>query len=137
MKVIVDTNVVLDALTGRQSLNKEAEEIFLLAAQCKGDYYITANVATDIYYLVRKHLKSREMVISVMNKLFQLFMIYNTNAEDCIDALHSEINDYEDAVLVEVAKRNKVDYIITRNVKDYINSSIEAILPEDFLKKMR
>ncbi len=136
MKAIVDTNVILDALTGREPWNKEAEEIFLSAAQCKGDYYITANVVTDIYYLLKKHLKNRDMVVGTMGKLFQLFMIYDTSAEDCINALHSGVADYEDAVLAEVAKRNKVDYIITRNLKDYAKSSIESILPKDFLEKI-
>lgn len=136
MKVIVDTNVILDALAAREPWNKDAEEIFLSAAQCQGDYYITANVVTDIYYLLKKYLKNRDMVVSIMGKLFQLFMIYDTNAEDCINALHSDMADYEDAVLAEVAKRNKVDYIITRNVKDYANSSIKAIPPKDFLEKV-
>lgn len=136
MKVIVDTNVILDALTGRQPWNKEAEEIFLRAAKGKEEYYITANTVTDIYYLLRKHLKNRESVIGVMSKLFQLFMILDTNAEDCINALHSEMKDYEDAVLAEVAKRNKVDYIVTRNVKDYINSSVEAVISGYFLKEV-
>lgn len=136
MKAIVDTNVILDALTGREPWNKEAEEIFLSAAQCRGEYYITANVVADIYYLLRKHLKNRDVVVGIMNKLFQLFMIYDTSAEDCINALHSPITDYEDAVLIEVAKRNKVDYIITRNVNDYANSTIESVLPKDFLKKI-
>lgn len=137
MRVIVDTNVILDALTGRQPWNREAEEIFLLVAKGKEDYYITANTVTDIYYLVRKHLKNRELVIGVMSKLFQLFMILDTSAEDYINALHSEIMDYEDAVLAEVAKRNKTDYIITRNVKDYGSGSVKAISPEDFLKDER
>ena len=136
MKAIVDTNVILDALTGREPWNKDAEELFLLAAQCRGEYYITANVVTDIYYLLRKHLKNREVVVGLMSKLFQLFMIYDTNAEDCMNALHSHINDFEDAVLSEVAKRNGVDYIITRNIKDYVNSSVKAILPKDFLEKV-
>ena len=69
MKAIVDTNVILDALTGREPWNKDAE--------------------------------------------------------DCMNALHSHINDFEYAVLSEVAKRNGVDYIITRNIKDYVNSSVK------------
>ena len=100
------------------------------------EYYITADVVTDSYDLLIKDLKNRDAVVNVMGERFQLFMIYDTNAEDCINALHSGVVDYEDAVLAEVAKRNKVDYIITRNEKDYVQSVVKSISPKEFLQKL-
>ena len=56
--------------------------------------------------------------------------------DECVDALASEISDYEDAVLERVAVKAKMECIITRNVKDYQGGIVKAILPDDFVALM-
>ena len=134
MRILADTNVIIDALTSRAPWNKSAERIFLMAANQTIEMYITASSATDIYYLVRKHLHHTEAAKAVMGKLFSLTGILEVTANDCMDALASAINDYEDAVVEMVARRNDMDYIVTRNIKDYQAGSTKIILPDDFVK---
>lgn len=134
MKILVDTNVIIDALTRREPYREDAEQIFLLSANRIEDMYITASSATDIYYLVRKYLHSTEQAKNVMAKLYELFYILDVTASDCREALLSEMGDYEDAVVSSCALRNHIDYIVTRNIKDYGNSKVEAILPDQLLK---
>ena len=55
IKALIDTNVVLDALAGREPFRAEAERIFMLAAEEKFQAFVTANSITDVYYLVRKN----------------------------------------------------------------------------------
>jgi len=43
---------------------------------------------------------------------------------------------FTDSLQVECARLVNADYIITRNISDFLSSPIPAILPEDFLKKM-
>lgn len=135
MKILVDTNVIIDALTGREPFRETAEQIFMLAANQTEDMYITASSATDIYYLIRKHLHNTEKAKNTMGKLYELFYILDVTANDCQEALLLEVKDYEDAVIACCAARNKMDYIVTRNIKDYELSRIKAILPDDFMKK--
>ena len=66
MKILVDTNVIIDALTSRQPWKESAEQIFIMAANQLIEMYITASSATDIYYLIRKHLHSTETAKMVM-----------------------------------------------------------------------
>ena len=134
MKILVDTNVIIDALTGREPFRETAEQIFMLAANQTEDMYITASSATDIYYLIRKHLHHTEKAKDVIGKLYELFYILDVIANDCQEALFSAVNDYEDAVISCCAARNKMDYIVTRNIKDFEYSKIKAILPDDFMK---
>lgn len=134
MKVLVDTNIIIDALTGREPFNDAAEQIFLLAANQSADMYITASSATDIYYLVRKYLHSTEQAKRVMSKLYELFYILDVTSADCIDALSEDMKDYEDAVVSCCACRNQMRYIVTRNTKDYLQSNVPAILPDAFIK---
>lgn len=75
-----------------------------------------------------------EAAKTIMGKLFSLTGILEVRADDCIDALASSINDYEDAVAEKVAHRNDMDYIVTRNIKDYQAGNTKIILPDDFVK---
>lgn len=134
MKILVDTNIIIDALTGREPFREPAEQIFLLAANQIEDMFITASSATDIYYLIRKYLHSTVQAKETMSKLYELFYILDVTSEDCREALSSKVKDYEDAVIASCADRNHMDYIATRNIKDYEHSKVKAILPEELLK---
>ena len=133
MKILVDTNVIIDALTSREPFKEDAEQIFMLAANRIEDMYITANSATDIYYLVRKYLHSTEQAKSVMSKLYELFHILDVTASDCKEALLTDMSDYEDSVVSCCASHNHIDYIVTRNIKDFEKSKVQAILPDQLL----
>ena len=134
MKILVDTNIIIDALTGREPFRENAEQIFMLAANQTGDMYITASSATDIYYLVRKHLHGVEQAKNVMSKLYELLYILDVTANDCKEALLIEMSEYEDAVISCCSFRNQMDYIVTKNIKDYEKSKVQAILPGQLLK---
>lgn len=133
MKILIDTNVIIDALTSREPFRESAEQIFILAANRTEDIYITASSATDIYYLIRKYLHNNEQAKSTMSKIFELFNILDVTASDCREALLSSMKDYEDAVVSYCAYRSQIDYIVTRNIKDYEQSKVKALLPDDFI----
>lgn len=136
MKILADINVIIDALTSREPWKEDAEKIFLMAANQSIDMYITASCVTDIYYLIRKYLHDTEAAKKIMEKLFLFVGILEVTAEDCIEALVSSVNDYEDAVVEKVASRKNMDYIVTRNIKDYQAGNVKIILPGDFVNFM-
>lgn len=136
MKVLIDTNVIIDALTSRAPWNESAETIFIMAANHMMNIYITASSATDIYYLVRKYLHSADRAKQVMEKLYSLVGILTVSGSECIDALASSVSDYEDAVVERVSVKADMDYIVTRNVKDYQQGMMKAISPDDFIVLM-
>ena len=134
MNVLIDTNVILDAIAKRPPFSENAEKIFyLVAAEENVTASITANSVTDIYYLIRKHLKSPEDAKLVLLKLFSLFHIIDVTGADCERALELNITDYEDALVITCAERSKMDYIITRNIKDFSNSPVPSTTPENFI----
>lgn len=133
MKALIDTNIIIDALTGREPFRETAEQIFILAANQKEDLYITASSATDIYYLTKKHLHDLEQAKNIMSKLYELFYILDVASEDCRQALSLNIKDYEDAVISYCAERNQMDYVVTRNIKDSKESKFKVLLPDEFI----
>lgn len=136
MRVLVDTNVIIDALTSMEPWNQYAEKIFIMAANRNLDMYMTASSVTDIYYLIRKYLHSTEQAKQVMGKLYSLTGILPVTEADCIDALASAVMDYEDAVMERVAVKADMDYIVTRNRKDFQPGTVKAILPEELIMLM-
>ncbi len=133
MDVLIDTNVILDAVISRTPHHVSAEKLFLLAAEDKLDAFITASSVTDIYYLLHKHLHDADQAKQVLLKLFSLFEVLDVTGSDCKKALSMPMSDYEDALLVACAKRRKLDLIITRNLKDFAESPVKAIAPDNFL----
>lgn len=133
MKALIDTCVVLDYLQGREPFFDDALNIAIGAANLEYEAYITANSVTDIYYLVHKHTHSNAASRSILSRLLQLFGILDTTAEDCINALHTGTGDYEDAVMIETARRCGMDRIVTRNIKDYKGSRLPVSSPSEFL----
>ncbi len=112
MRVLIDTNVIIDALTSREPWNKSAEKIFIMAANRIIDMYITASSATDIYYLVRKYLHSTEQAKQIMMKLYSLVSILPVTEVDCIDALASAVADYENTVAESAATKSNTTKVI-------------------------
>ncbi|MBO4623107.1 MAG: PIN domain-containing protein [Bacilli bacterium] len=133
MKVLIDTCVIIDALQKRDPFFQDAQNLLLLAADDDFEGYISAKSAIDVRYIIRKHSHSEIDSRYILNIIYDFLTIIDTTGEDCINALISNNNDYEDAVLFEGAKRSNIDFIITRNTKDYENLGLPAIEPNKFV----
>lgn len=124
-------------MQSRKPFDIEAQTIFLSAANKQFIGYITTKSFTDIYYLMRKYLHSNENARGTVATLSLLFRLANTTEDDCLNALYSEIKDYEDAVLLETALRYGFNCIVTRNTKDFKNSHIKIYTPTEFIDKQQ
>lgn len=132
MNVLIDTNVVLDALMSRAPFNALAERLFTMVAEDNLNASITASSVTDIYYLLNKHLRDIQQAKEALSNLFSLFNILDVTQNDCEKALMLPMEDYEDALIATCAKRKRIEFIITRNPKDFNESPVAAITPDDF-----
>ncbi|MCD7832326.1 MAG: PIN domain-containing protein [Firmicutes bacterium] len=137
MNVIVDTCVIIDALQAREPFAEDSQAVCLAVAEGKVVGLIPAKSTADIYYIMHRSLHSNEVTRELLKKLFMSFGILDTTALDCQNALDSSMSDYEDAVLAETAKRSGVDYIITRNCKDYKQSSVPVKTPGELLTLLK
>ena len=134
MRVLVDTSVIIDALQSRAPFSEVAQKLFIYSANKQFEGYITAKSVTDIYYLTHRLTHNDVETRKILSKLFTLFHLLDTTSLDCRKAISSEIGDYEDAIMVETAIRSEMDCIVTRNVKDYMKSSVKVCEPSALLK---
>ena len=133
---LFDTCIVLDVLQKREPFFDDAHKLFLAVANRRIKGCLTAKSILDIYYLFHRQCHSVDETGKSISALLNLFEILDTSAIDCRKALLSGISDYEDAVMTETAIRERVDCVVTRNLRDYRNSSVTILSSEDLAAKI-
>ena len=130
MRILIDTNVILDVLLKRSPFYETAIEVLKLSARDDIQEFVSASAITDIYYIAYKNLE-------LLKKLLLIVSVAGVSEEEIQKALELEWNDFEDSVQYSVAALNEMDGIITRNVKDYSSAEMQVWEPAQFLEKTK
>lgn len=133
MTVILDTNVILDAFLNRAPWDEPAKEIIRLAQKKSIRVLVTAKQIADLHYLYKHYLHDEAKAREFLSVFLTASEIIDSKASDCYLAIESPFNDFEDALLAYAARRVKVDYLITRNPKDFCHSAVDILTPTEFL----
>ena len=132
--LLIDTNIIIDYLAD----NEFAEQSERIIVACSGDEiagYTTASAVTDVYYILRKKFNHEELILN-LKALFDIIDIIDVEKADIFLAMDIDIRDLEDALVSRCADKIRADYTITRNTKDFKNSTIKAISPNEFIEKI-
>lgn len=132
IKALIDTNVILDIALKRAPFFEDASNLFAKMDDQLFEGYISASSITDIYYIVSKQL-NKQIAHEFLLNLIQVLEVAGVDRDIVEQALASELPDFEDAVQVFSAKSNSIDFIVTRNVDDFLASEIPVKTPADFL----
>ena len=136
MKILIDTNIILDAYLSREPWYEVAEKIILACAEDKIAGYISASSVTDIYYFLNKELQNTDQAKQALLKLITILGVLDVTGTDCKKAFELKMPDYEDALLACCGKRHKVDFIITRNLNHFKGSPVKVASPDAFIKQL-
>lgn len=132
MRVLLDTNVIIDVLAKREPFYRDALMVLKYSEMGRITGIITASCVTDIMYILRKYLQTPQLRKSVQS-LVSILNVCDVTKEDILQAFALEMADYEDALQAQCASKSDTQYVITRNTKDFANSPIKAIEPHKFL----
>lgn len=130
MKVLFDTNVVLDVLLDRQPFRASAAQLVARVERQEIVGVLGATTLTTIYYLVSKASGKQQARAAVQNllKLFQVAPVDHTVLESAAESL---IGDFEDAVLHDAGRAAQVDALLTRNGRDFTKGSLLILSPQE------
>jgi len=136
MKVLFDTNVILDALLEREPFVTPA--VLLLAKVEMGDLqgYLCATSITTIFYLAAR-VKGRSTATQMIESLLRLFEVAPVNRFVLEEALQGESSDFEDAVLYASAELVGVDAVVTRDRKGFESAKMPVFSPVELLGVLR
>lgn len=130
MRVLIDTNVVLDFLQEREPFVENAARLFERVDAGEIEGFIAATTVTNIYYIIRRvagKVVAQDAITQVLSDL-------NICAVDLAvleQALALNFEDFEDAVQYACAVVYGVDTIVTRDASGFINAEIPVVMPED------
>lgn len=128
MKLLIDTNVILDIVFKRNDCDISME-LFRQVKRTGSSAYITASSVTDIFYIIRKETQNTDQTYVIMENIFRLVAILSVTDRDIKEAFGQKWKDFEDCVQYMSGKNSGMDYIITRNDKDYANALLPVMTP--------
>ena len=134
MRLLFDTNVLLDVLLKREEFYLDSLESIKKALDRGDKIYVSSSAITDIYYIVRKNSLDKTEALEIIKNIAKLFRFAEVNEQVIYSAINSKMSDFEDAVVDSVGQNISANYIITRNKLDFKYSIIPAINPKEYLK---
>jgi predicted nucleic acid-binding protein len=134
MTILIDTNILIDFFAKRELFFNSAMIIMQKCSNGEIIGYIAEYTIPTVFYILRKQFSVSERRI-LLSELCEYMEIAELDKNQVLNAIENEkFNDIEDGLQAECAVSIGADYIITRNIDDFANSSVKAILPEYFLK---
>ena len=135
MRLLIDANVILDVLQNRKPHVKDSSIIWKLCETRQAEGFISALTFANLVYIMRNELNPGQ-IEEVLEKLSLIFTFTELSPSDLTSAAHRQWDDFEDALQSVTAERIHADYIVTRNVRDFLKSKITALTPSELLGRM-
>jgi len=133
-KLFIDTDIILDVLAKREHFSGPAVQLFTLIDEEKVEAFTTPVVFSNLLYILSK-FKNRSFAYSSLRKLRLLIKIIQVDEKVVDLALNSEFKDFEDAIQFYSAKLHELDFIVTRNVKDFVSKDLVVLTAEDYIER--
>ncbi|MDZ7966779.1 MAG: PIN domain-containing protein [Nostoc sp. DedSLP03] len=136
MRVLFDTNVLLDALLAREPFVADAAFLLQTVELGQVEGFMSATTVTDIHYLVGRQTKSTEIAIAAVTQLLALMEICAVDRDVLEQAIALRLTDFEDAVQVASAMKLGLEAIVTRDVDGFTGSPIPVLSPKEMRNQL-
>ncbi len=136
MRILVDTNVLLDVLARREPFYAAAAAIWSLAERGEVRAVVSAISFNNVYYIVRR-AEGRTQAQKAMRLIRDIFEAVPPDSQIINQAIDANMDDFEDAVQFHSAIRAKATYLVTRNPGDFPKSALPILTPDEFLATWR
>lgn len=132
MRVLFDTNVVLDLLLDRTPFADDAANLFARVERAEMIGYLCATTLTMTHSLLTNALDRRQANTHIKT-LTSMFEIAAVNRLVIEQAIEDDFADFEDAILYQAASHAGINYLVTRNTGDFKKSTIPVYAPKEFI----
>jgi predicted nucleic acid-binding protein len=130
LKIVFDTNIILDVLLNREPFVELSANLLSTVENKKIEGYLCATTITTLDYLISKETNRNKAKIE-MRKLLNLFKISEVNSKVLELSINSEFKDFEDAVQYYSGECSRVNGLVTRNTKDYKQAKLPIYTPDE------
>lgn len=133
MRVLIDTNVILDVLFAREPFLPDSIAVLHMCEEGFAEGLVTVKSLADIYYFLRRHLKSEAKARLALSRIADMLTVCDVSSGDFTEAMSMDNDDFEDALLAACARRMQCALVVTRNTRHFRGTGIRAVAPEDFV----
>lgn len=134
MKILIDTNIILDLIQSREPFSENASKIINSCVKKENEGYISAHSLSDIFFILRKDKTVEERKALILNLCSFFIVIPEDKNFYTAVCQNNDWNDLEDGLKMKCADFEKLDYIVTRDAgKGFNNSPVKVISAENFL----
>ena len=135
MKVLVDTNIILDVLLDREPFVEDGMALFKLIEAGKIQGFIAATTITNIFYILRKML-GRDAAIEAIKRLLLSFELCAVNRQVVEWAINKNLKDFEDGVQAACAVVGCLDVIVTRDTSDFVEVRLPVLSVAEMIERL-
>ncbi|MBE0659654.1 MAG: PIN domain-containing protein [Bryobacteraceae bacterium] len=136
MKVLADSNVILDVLLERTEHVVDSRQIWVALEDDIVEGYLSAHCVTTIYYMMAKRA-GRETADELVSDLLSMCRIATVDQAVLAAASSWRWPDFEDAVTASAAWEAGCDLIVTRDTAGFAKSKVKAMTPRAALNHIR
>lgn len=134
-KVFIDTNIIVDLIADRKPFSKFSIEIFKKAEEKKIKLFTSSHSIATTHYLLKKYLEEK-LLRDVLYNLLDYITVIAVDTDVLKKGLRSKHKDFEDSIQILCASTiDNIDCIVTRNIKDFRDSEILVLTPDEFCLK--
>lgn len=133
MRVLIDTNVLMDVLLARDPFLTDSITVLHMCEDDFAEAIVTAKTIADLYYFLRKSLKDEEKARAVIRKIMSMVTVCDIKVQYLETALDFGNDDFEDAIQAACAKAEGCRLIISRDKKHYEGTGIKCLTPAEFV----
>lgn len=135
IKVLIDTNIVLDLILDREPFVEDAIALFELIEASQVQGFIAATTITNIFYIIRK-AQGKEEAFKAIYRIESGLGICAVDRDTINQALVSNIGDFEDAIQFSCAVLNQLDVIVTRDRSDFVGLDFPVLSIVEFTEQV-
>lgn len=132
-KIFIDTDVILDVVFERKPFISDSQKILSIIEKnyCIG--FTSSLILANCYYIINSN-KNKSTALKTIAKLRSILTVLPFTDKEIGESLNSNFKDFEDGIQYFISINNGLNTIITSNIQDYKNVSINVFMPNDYLK---
>lgn len=132
-KILLDTNIFVDFLLRRPQFYKDSEKVISLCEELKIKGYVTTTILMDLHYIIKKYTHSNANANMAIKEITNVFEVLDVTKTDIENSISDNSRDFEDYVIENCSNRNKIDFIVTRNIKDFKSKKTKIVDPSELI----
>jgi predicted nucleic acid-binding protein len=136
MKILVDTNILLDVLTQRRPFFQDSARVWSLIHDGLFEGYVSAISVNNLYYIVRK-LRDKKTAEFFVDDLLRDFEVVSLTKSIFKQARTVAAKDFEDSIQYFSAIQEGCEILLTRNKKDFPAAGLQILNPSEFLEQLK